>query len=1177
MTSSRNADDLWTKALNNFKAEDKVVLKSPQTDRLEILEEVLQLVQGAEQKCQEKKWKWKNRKGELVIVRDLFAKMVFWIEKFRSIGDNIVQYDPGHAALPWAAARFVLQAAINDVQTNGAMLQGLEFVFNLIARYEVVERLYLQRTSSLHNRLLDAIVKLYTAVLQFLLQAHRYYTQKTVARIAKSLIQLEETTTQYLATIKSKQTDVDEHVRLLSGEILSNTNSAVDALGQESRSLRDALKALEDPVSRIATSLSKIQDNLNEEQRLRVFEWLSTVQYMSHHRAKSKNVLPGSGQWLLRKPEFMEWMESSTSSILWLHGIPGSGKSMLVAHVVDYFQTRSSSERCPAPLAYFYCVRNTNEPERADPEELLRSILEQLSSSDQDLPIREPVAQAYLLRRKEARGRKLERLGLDETVEIILELLDTNPATIVIDGLDECDPARRQDLLNALQTIIKVSNNVVKVFVSSRDDHDLVHRLSQTPNLYIRASDNKEDIERFVKSRVNESIKKEKLLCGIVSDSLRDIIVGTLIEKARGMFRLVSLHIESLCDPHQIKTEANVLEALKHLPQDLKKSYDTVLTQITNSQDPNPKLAERTLKWLLCGQQALDSQGFIFAVCADMPPDQPLLSRSDILSICCNLVVYDEETDEFRFAHLSVQEYLEDLDGFSWPEANSLAAELCLFWVMQTHGVVRRTAASILESPDLYWMVKGKESFDHHADTYWPEYARLSAEMRKRGRLKTQLQSFLLCPVATLPSGNQQFVAWVNRLIAHRRHSHFEIFGLNDCVSSPPDPIFVTCAFNLFEVVSDIIQSRFSLPEFQTRTLLATNSYDINCAQIAARNSSVETIRVLLNVSQKLQLRKGYWNDVLVRAARRYHFDAMKAILEAVGESFVNENDIKEFSRRAVGYEVLDYEQVLNIFFENNKELKVTENVLEGAFLNAYHGPSMVRQLLEFTDEVSISMKLFRVTENDEVRGRPLMSEILCSKNTLRIDAEVVQAILTADYDVWISQLLRRKEKISLDQKGRAQLVMLYDRPNKFYQSVLRKEISEFLAREDPRISVALPFGADLALKYMERISASQGKGDIELTWEELVVAKKMERGKDYIMLLLKMKPKMDQSAVNMLVSQWDEVVVQELLTFRTVEITDEIIKAAAGNLASGEKIISLLLEEEAMLAQIAEGEDELA
>jgi hypothetical protein len=56
-------------------------------------------------------------------------------------------------------------------------------------------------------------------------------------------------------------------------------------------------------------------------ERLQVFEWLSSVKYMTHHRIKFKVLLPGSGQWLFEKQEFLEWRKSSVSSILWLHGI----------------------------------------------------------------------------------------------------------------------------------------------------------------------------------------------------------------------------------------------------------------------------------------------------------------------------------------------------------------------------------------------------------------------------------------------------------------------------------------------------------------------------------------------------------------------------------------------------------------------------------------------------------------------------------------------------------------------------------------------------------------------------------------------------------------------------------------------------------------------------------------
>ncbi len=43
--------------------------------------------------------------------------------------------------------------------------------------------------------------------------------------------------------------------------------------------------------------------------------------HMTHHKAMTQNCIPGSGEWLFRKKEFIEWRKSSVSSILWLHGI----------------------------------------------------------------------------------------------------------------------------------------------------------------------------------------------------------------------------------------------------------------------------------------------------------------------------------------------------------------------------------------------------------------------------------------------------------------------------------------------------------------------------------------------------------------------------------------------------------------------------------------------------------------------------------------------------------------------------------------------------------------------------------------------------------------------------------------------------------------------------------------
>jgi hypothetical protein len=63
------------------------------------------------------------------------------------------------------------------------MVEGMELVSNLIARYAILEKLYLYTTmgvkSAARNQLEKAILKLYTAVLKYLSKARRYYDRKT--------------------------------------------------------------------------------------------------------------------------------------------------------------------------------------------------------------------------------------------------------------------------------------------------------------------------------------------------------------------------------------------------------------------------------------------------------------------------------------------------------------------------------------------------------------------------------------------------------------------------------------------------------------------------------------------------------------------------------------------------------------------------------------------------------------------------------------------------------------------------------------------------------------------------------------------------------------------------------------------------------------------------------------
>lgn len=105
--TSRSANNLWEKAIQHLDEEDKANINFD-TSKLNILEDILAAAADKQRICLAKRLKYKKGDKE-IIIRDKIEKIVGWVNKFKEFGDQIVQYDPGHAALPWAAVRFFLQ------------------------------------------------------------------------------------------------------------------------------------------------------------------------------------------------------------------------------------------------------------------------------------------------------------------------------------------------------------------------------------------------------------------------------------------------------------------------------------------------------------------------------------------------------------------------------------------------------------------------------------------------------------------------------------------------------------------------------------------------------------------------------------------------------------------------------------------------------------------------------------------------------------------------------------------------------------------------------------------------------------------------------------------------------------------------------------------------------------
>lgn len=71
------------------------------------------------------------------------------------------------------------QAGTGDFETYAAIVDGLETVTRLIARFRVFEEIYLPRDTAANDQLKASLTRLYSRVLIYLSECARYYERST--------------------------------------------------------------------------------------------------------------------------------------------------------------------------------------------------------------------------------------------------------------------------------------------------------------------------------------------------------------------------------------------------------------------------------------------------------------------------------------------------------------------------------------------------------------------------------------------------------------------------------------------------------------------------------------------------------------------------------------------------------------------------------------------------------------------------------------------------------------------------------------------------------------------------------------------------------------------------------------------------------------------------------------
>lgn len=336
-----------------------------------------------------------------------------------------------------------------------------------------------------------------------------------------------------------EMTDVTEAEKELFKLVSLLTTETLQGNSQLMQGLSNSMADLDPKVNRLIDEAASSRKSVTRNDLKELLSWLSDHKYWLHHQSVSRKRMPSSGVWVTRDPLYQEWISSSWSSMLVLHGIRGCGKTMIASSIIEGFQAEKERQPSAVPVAYFYCARLQSDLERSSSRTILGSLLRQLAvtTHSSEPTVHQTVWSVYTKRKEKANSQAIDpvRLETGESVDLIIDVTAPSAAYIVIDAVDELEAAERYELLEGLHRVVSNSPGLVKVFLSCRDDIGLERLLGKLApdmlKLRVTADKTRSDVEAFVAERLHKVISEGQMLGGRVSPTLQAHIFSNILHK----------------------------------------------------------------------------------------------------------------------------------------------------------------------------------------------------------------------------------------------------------------------------------------------------------------------------------------------------------------------------------------------------------------------------------------------------------------------------------------------------------------------------------------------------------------------------------------------------------------------------------------------------------------------
>ncbi|KAK6433206.1 hypothetical protein LTR95_010613 [Oleoguttula sp. CCFEE 5521] len=311
----------------------------------------------------------------------------------------------------------------------------------------------------------------------------------------------------------------------------------------------------------------------------KVVDWLAPPDPWSKHADARARHEDGTGQWLLASDEYLEW-KALQNRILWLHGKPGCGKTVLCSSIVEDLRALCKKSSSIQLAAFYFSFSDTRKQSYV---EMLASLIVQLRRNERTAArLQQGWQQVYPSRPPQGLLEEIFQITVQQYGRVML----------VLDALDEVpnDGDNRHSVLMWLRDTLRTQPNV-QFFLTSRQIPDLHSAFAElkAPEITVSSTLANEDIDKYV----NAEMFKDKRLRSLECD-LKAKILSSFRQKADGMFRWAYCQMEEL-KRLKIWRPKYIKQVINAFPRGLDATYERKLQQID---DMYREETYKALRWL---------------------------------------------------------------------------------------------------------------------------------------------------------------------------------------------------------------------------------------------------------------------------------------------------------------------------------------------------------------------------------------------------------------------------------------------------------------------------------------------------------------------------------------------------------------------------------------------------